>query len=403
MASVSFERAWRAIRIVGLCWLVASMVSDLHPTQLPGLGPARVVALIAGYAAIAVALWYPRVAATLVPIVAVEAVVSGYFPTLLFACPFVVGALAATRRYAEAATTFVFASAVALYVAWGPADLDLLVWVLVPAMLICGALGVAFAEIWRRQRQAIEAAAAARTLAERSVRRERREIASKLHDEIGHAFALTNMIAGSATRTAEPISAAAFAEISQTCRDGAGRLSAVVALLRGEDAPERRGTEPPSELAAQLASTLERCGWRPTLGWDPALDQLPAALRALVERFLTEATTNVLKHARPRTALQLDGVLDGNELSVVMENDVAKQSSDHAHLRGLAALRDAAQTLDALVDFSQADGRWTLRLRGNLEEIFGQGFVLDPLPPREYDATARGAAAAGPAVPRQHR
>ncbi|MFF3768685.1 sensor histidine kinase [Streptomyces sp. NPDC002232] len=148
----------------------------------------------------------------------------------------------------------------------------------------------------RQRAQAVES--------ERAAARERARIAREMHDVLSHAVSLMIVQAEAgplAVRAAPERAEAAFDAISAAGRDAMTQLRGMLGVLReGEDAPRA-----PQPGIGELPALLERVregGLAVGYATEGGVRALPAAAGASVYRIVQEALTNVVKHARARTA-----------------------------------------------------------------------------------------------------
>ncbi|MFE7599001.1 sensor histidine kinase [Streptomyces sp. NPDC057494] len=148
----------------------------------------------------------------------------------------------------------------------------------------------------RQRAQAVES--------ERAAARERARIAREMHDILSHAVSLMIVQAEAgplAVRTAPERAEAAFDAISAAGRDAMTQLRGMLGVLReGEEAPRA-----PQPGIGDLPALLERVrdgGLTVGYATEGGVRALPAATGASVYRIVQEALTNVVKHAKARTA-----------------------------------------------------------------------------------------------------
>lgn len=161
--------------------------------------------------------------------------------------------------------------------------------------------------------------------AERRVDQERLRIAQELHDTVGHTVATVTMQAGAAARVLDehPDQAkAALETIAEVNRTTLQEIRSTLGMLRSGNAeaatsdmspvPSLRDLDRVLDVvrAKGLAVTVERRG---------DLDDVPASLAGVLYRITQEAATNVVKHARDATRVEvtLDGDPDTVELTIV--------------------------------------------------------------------------------------
>ena len=151
----------------------------------------------------------------------------------------------------------------------------------------------------------------------RAEERERRRIATGIHDRVSQTLALAKMMLGKAARAATPECRGTLDEISQL-------LSQVIdesRTLTFELSPPilyELGLLPAIEWLAELMQ--RRHGIRITVAGDRREPQLEESLRVLVFQAVRELLTNVVKHARASQASVEFSFHDG-QLYVTVEDD----------------------------------------------------------------------------------
>jgi signal transduction histidine kinase len=135
---------------------------------------------------------------------------------------------------------------------------------------------------------------------------ERLRIARELHDVIGHTLATISVQAGVGIhlfqrRPAQALDA--LTTIKQISDNGLADVRTILDVLRGDNDTER--PRAPQGGLDQLETLLDRvraAGVEPRLTVHGSARPLPAAVDLAAYRIIQEALTNVLRHARARTA-----------------------------------------------------------------------------------------------------
>lgn len=172
------------------------------------------------------------------------------------------------------------------------------------------ALGAATRLARERQRQAARIAelvsAEQAHVAEQRMAEQRIRIARELHDTVGHRLtvvALHTSVASEALGASgerEAVAQEALERVREANSEALRELRAAVRLLRRGEA---RGSDPLG--IAELARTARRAGLRVEVEAAVNEHELHPAVAEAASRILTEATTNVLRHARAST-LRID-------------------------------------------------------------------------------------------------
>ncbi|XEC27812.1 sensor histidine kinase [Streptomyces fradiae] len=181
--------------------------------------------------------------------------------------------------------------------------------------------------------------------AERAAARERARIAREMHDILSHAVSLMIVQAEAgpvAVRAAPERAEAAFDAISATGRDAMVQLRRMLGVLR-EDAGGPAAPRAPQPDLADLPVLLERVrsgGLSVGYATEGGVRALPAATGASVYRIVQEALTNVVKHARARTAEVRLAHADGVVRVTVTDDGRGPQGGPGGH--GLVGIRERA-------------------------------------------------------------
>ncbi|MFE5712253.1 sensor histidine kinase [Streptomyces sp. NPDC056501] len=143
--------------------------------------------------------------------------------------------------------------------------------------------------------------------AERAAARERARIAREMHDILSHAVSLMVVQAEAgpvAVRAAPERAEAAFEAISATGRDAMVQLRQMLGVLREGSESGSAPREPQPDLSGipELVERVRASGLTVTYATEGGVRALPPATGASAYRIVQEALTNVVKHARARTA-----------------------------------------------------------------------------------------------------
>ena len=142
--------------------------------------------------------------------------------------------------------------------------------------------------------------------ARRRVAEERLRIARDLHDSVAHSMATINVQAGAAAHVIDrhPEQARQALEvIQQASGEVLDELSALLGLLRLD--PEERADRSPTpglERVDALVESARRAGLDVTLRVEREMDDVPQPVRLAAYRIVQESLTNVVRHARTKSA-----------------------------------------------------------------------------------------------------
>ncbi|MFE7551756.1 sensor histidine kinase [Streptomyces gardneri] len=181
--------------------------------------------------------------------------------------------------------------------------------------------------------------------AERAAARERARIAREMHDILSHAVSLMVVQAEAgpvAVRTAPERAEAAFEAISATGRDAMVQLRQMLGVLREGSESGSAPREPQPDLSGipELVERVRASGLTVTYATEGGVRALPPATGANVYRIVQEALTNVVKHARARTA-DVRLAHEGGVLRVTVTDDGrGPQAGSSGH--GLVGIRERA-------------------------------------------------------------
>ncbi|MHA7134678.1 sensor histidine kinase [Oerskovia turbata] len=199
---------------------------------------------------------------------------------------------------------------------------------------------------------------------------ERARIAREMHDVVAHSVSVMVALsdgAGAALDRAPERSREALRELSRTGRGALSDMQGVLGALDPDDgAAPAPGGDSPGPVAADLATVVERfrAAGVPVRTW--GLDVLPhdTALRLAVTRVVTEALTNVLRHAPG--APRADVVVRRGDATVeveVLDAGGTRPGTGGGTGRGILGMRERAALLGGHVDAGpHPDGGWRVRV-----------------------------------------
>lgn len=206
---------------------------------------------------------------------------------------------------------------------------------------------------WRRQ-----AAADAARLDERL------EIARELHDVVGHH--LTGMVvqAQAARHVAADrptVALDALARIEDAGRDALAAMRGMVGALRDDAPTTTSGTW--DDVDRLLAAAADR-GQPVRASVDPAVRDQAGALAPSVHRILVESLTNVRRHGRSVTRVDVDVRPTAGSLVVTVRDDgaAAPPTATATGQFGVLGMRERATALGGSLDAGpDDDGGWLVR------------------------------------------
>ncbi|MEU7422977.1 sensor histidine kinase [Streptomyces sp. NPDC040750] len=202
---------------------------------------------------------------------------------------------------------------------------------------------------WRRAHQA-------RTRAEtrRAVLEERARIAREVHDVVAHTLSVMTVQAAAADDvfTQRPEQARqALRAIETSARSALGELRLLLRAFRpdaGEDeAGEQREPRPSLARLDELAETVRATGLTVHVRREGATDELPAPVDLTAYRIVQEALTNTLRHAAGAGEVSVRVTLEGDCVNVTVVDDGRVPQGSGAPGsgpgRGLVGMRERAR------------------------------------------------------------
>ena len=232
-------------------------------------------------------------------------------------------------------------------------------------LLLC-LLAIAAGEVMRtRQLSAQQMSAAREQETLRRVGEERLRIAHEIHDVVAHAMTAINVQAGVAAHLLERDPAHAhdaLRAIKDTSGDALRDLRATLDVLRdpGQSAP-LLATAGLADVEA-LTEGARAAGLDVSVTLD-AVGDLPAPVQSTGYRIVQEALTNVVRHARARSA-SVRVARDGDALTIEVADDGCG-AAGHPAGNGVRGMCERARSLGGTLDAAPGgDGHgWVVRAR----------------------------------------
>ncbi|MCI1749720.1 MAG: histidine kinase [Acidipropionibacterium sp.] len=330
-------------------------------------------------AAVGVVCWFPRAGALLLWIAIPLGAVSGDIALLIIVGPIICITVTAvgTLRFVGLDAAALVLGTIALTIRWTrwSHNFSPILWTGAILLAASTALGLvlravlnARSERRRQEKQLIKA----QKRAEEAAEQERQRLAHDMHDYVAHELTVivAALAAARARREAGQQDAERDAELmqtlEQTSRKALDELRRVLRLLDGDDGElipgslsyppslspvpgDRHGDEGESvaALVKDAAKDLQVIGDEVEIAIDPDVAELSptSEQRSLLQRFLSEAVTNVVKHGGhgSRVRIRANTVADGWQVSLantLMEGASGPEESTGLGIPGLR--REAA-------------------------------------------------------------
>ncbi len=188
---------------------------------------------------------------------------------------------------------------------------------------------------------------------------ERLRLRRDLHDGLGPALAAQSMLAASARRLLADDPRRARALLSQLERELASTLEQARGLIYSLRPPELDDLGLVAALRAKV-DDLTRGTVAVDFVTDDLEEPLPAAIEVALYRLVTEAVTNVVRHARA-TNCRVELRTSGTQISVSIADDGTGIVSDRKGV-GLSAMQERVLELGGQLELhpASADGRGTV-------------------------------------------
>ena len=169
-----------------------------------------------------------------------------------------------------------------------------------------------------------------------AVAAERARIARELHDVVAHCVSVMVIQAGAAEDLLDRDPQAArppLRAVQDTGQEAVAELGRMLGLLRGEAAPESLAPQPGVAQLPDLVAQVRTTGLRVDHDVVGTPYDLPPGVEVALYRLAQEALTNVLKHARARTA-SVTLRYGEAEVGLTVQDDGRGGGQGHGHGHG---------------------------------------------------------------------
>lgn len=201
--------------------------------------------------------------------------------------------------------------------------------------------------------------------------RERSRIARDMHDILAHAVSITIAQAEAgpiAMRHGPERTEAAFEAIATAGREAMGQLRRILGVLEAGD-----GARTPQPTLAELPGLVDRVSRAGSTVVTLTMSGRPGTVSADAEvaayRIVQEALTNVMKHARARTAAVTLDWRDPELTITVTDDGAGPQTAASAGGRGLTGMRARAESCGGSVTAGPAPGGRGFRVGATLPTV----------------------------------
>ena len=108
-----------------------------------------------------------------------------------------------------------------------------------------------------------------------------------------------------------------------------------------------------------VVDTVERGGFRATLEIEGPVASIPASLRQALRRTVRELGTNILKHGKPDTDVQIQLLIDQDQVTLRSINELSSERPISSSRTGLEAMRARCEVFGGQVVTESKGGVWT--------------------------------------------
>jgi signal transduction histidine kinase len=231
----------------------------------------------------------------------------------------------------------------------------------VSAAFVVGVVGSGLLALWIGDLLR-EARESTRRLSQLAVAQDRMRIAREVHDVVGHSLVGIALQARAASRRLErdPVkAAAAIEEIDRLATSALADTRRAVGVIRAGEA--ETAPQPTLDQLDALVARLEAPDMHVRLERKADVG-VPVLVQSTAFRIVQEALSNVVKHARPATAV-VSVRLAGDALAVEVRDDGAARAANGGG-HGLQGMRERAELCGGTLEAGPApEGGWLVRAR----------------------------------------
>ncbi|MGO2054015.1 sensor histidine kinase [Glutamicibacter sp. 287] len=228
---------------------------------------------------------------------------------------------------------------------------------------------------------------------------ERTQLAHELHDIVAHDVTIMAMQARRAEFVNDPKKTAEIlAGIGNAAQQTLQDLRSLVVLLKTEanenefqspsglEAEEGQQILESDELSGETTTAvglvhdldkvmqaLKRAGFDVAFALEGEVARIPASLRQALRRTIRELGTNILKHANPDGAVELQLRIRPDRVLLSSTNDIGQGTPIMSSQTGLEAMRARCEVFGGTVETSDSTGRWSIGVTIPLEGLPATG------------------------------
>lgn len=209
-------------------------------------------------------------------------------------------------------------------------------------------------------------AAAAEQLAQLEARvrhDERAQLARELHDTVSHQLSIISVQAMGYRDSEAPTELRAALDRVRGSADSAlAEMRMLVGLLRLDDAPIGARLPGPAELASAIEEMMAEGQFDIKIEVPASVELLDQTTQQTLTRLIREASTNILRHARPDAPSRIWIEVSPLQVRFVTTNVPADQDTPGGG-QGITGLRERLALIGGELEAGLAGGSWRLEAR----------------------------------------
>lgn len=198
------------------------------------------------------------------------------------------------------------------------------------------------------------------------------DVASELHDSLGHTISVMTMQAGAARlsldrSTDQREAAAALAAVEHSGRAAMSELDRLLGLMAADD-PPAGGAVASFEGLTKLVDELTAAGLPVALTLDPSAE-VPAPHQAAAYQVVRESLTNVMRHAPAATSVEVAIKVENEPAELLVSvtdngrSDGTKVSTPPVPGRGIGAMQKRCELFGGSLEAALTNGGFRVEAR----------------------------------------